>query len=92
MTEALALDLLRQSFWVALQVAGPPLAVALIVGVAVSLFAAITQIQEMTLTFVPKALAMGVVVWLLGPWMLKVLVSFAIGLFKQVSTLGPGAP
>jgi len=90
MNESLALDLLQKTFLVTLQVAGPPLGVALVVGVLVSLLAAITQIQEMTLTFVPKIIAMALVCVLLGPWMLRALVAFAAELFARAALLGPG--
>lgn len=92
MNEIVALDLLRQALWVTLQVAGPPLAVALATGVLVSLVAAVTQIQEMTLTFVPKVTAMALVTLLLGPWMLNVLVAFATDLFRRAATIGPPGP
>ncbi|HOZ32832.1 MAG TPA: flagellar biosynthetic protein FliQ, partial [Tabrizicola sp.] len=55
MTEMMIFDLLRQGLWVAVLISAPLLAVALIAGVVVGLFQALTSIQEMTLTFVPKA-------------------------------------
>ena len=61
-------------FWVS----GPILAVIMVVGVVVSLFQAVTQINEMTLSFVPKFLGTALVLALLGPWLLRTLESFAI--------------
>jgi flagellar biosynthetic protein FliQ len=84
MNQMLLLDLTRQSVMVALELALPILLVSLIVGVLVSLFQAVTQIQEMTLTFVPKVLAITAVLVLLGPWMLSLIVSFTAGLFASV--------
>jgi flagellar biosynthetic protein FliQ len=65
---------------------------ALVVGVVVSLLAAITQIQEMTLTFVPKIVAMALVCVLLGPWTLKVLVAFTADLIARAAQVCPGPP
>lgn len=70
---------------VALMVALPVLAVGLFVGILVSVFQAATQIQEMTLTFVPKILGVGVVVAILGSWMLNQLVSFMHMCFEHVA-------
>jgi len=63
MTEAELLDVLRQALWVALTVAMPILAVALVAGLVIGLLQALTSIQEMTLTFVPKLAAILVVFW-----------------------------
>ncbi len=63
MTEAAVLDILRQALWVALVISTPVLAVALVVGLAIGLIQALTSVQEMTLTFVPKLGAILVVFW-----------------------------
>jgi flagellar biosynthetic protein FliQ len=63
-TEAVVLDILRQALWTALVVSTPILAVALVVGLAIGLFQALTSIQEMTLTFVPKLGAILAVFWM----------------------------
>lgn len=86
MTEASLIDLARNTLVVALELSMPVLIVSLIVGVLVSLFQAVTQIQEMTLTFVPKILAVVVVFVVLGPWMLSVIVSFTSSLFGSIPT------
>lgn len=70
------LDLTRHALSVALMVVLPILAVSLFVGVSVSVFQAVTQVQEMTLTFVPKMLAAAAVLSAGGAWMLTELVSF----------------
>ncbi|WP_371156219.1 flagellar biosynthetic protein FliQ [Jannaschia sp. 2305UL9-9] len=63
MSDALFFDILRQGLWIAVVMSAPILAVALTVGLAIGLFQALTSIQEMTLTFVPKMAAMLAVFW-----------------------------
>ncbi len=63
MTEAVMLDILKQALWTAVVISAPVLAVALVVGVLIGLFQALTSVQEMTLTFVPKLGAILVVFW-----------------------------
>lgn len=76
MGEAELFDALRQGLWVAVLISAPLLAVALVAGVAVGLFQALTSIQEMTLTFVPKVGAMLVVYWVSMSFMTATLVAF----------------
>lgn len=76
MTEALIFDLLRQGLWISVIISAPLLTVALIAGVVVGLFQALTSIQEMTLTFVPKAALMLVVFWVSMSFMTTTLVAF----------------
>ncbi|MCB1332075.1 MAG: flagellar biosynthetic protein FliQ [Roseivivax sp.] len=76
MTEALFFDTVRQGLWVSVLASMPILAVALITGVAVGLFQALTSIQEMTLTFVPKLGAIVVTFWLSMGFMTQTLVAF----------------
>ena len=70
-----------------LHVAGPILVVALIVGLAVSIFQAVTQIHEMTLTFIPKMLAVAAVLTVLLPWTLRRLMDFTINLYSSIPTI-----
>ncbi len=74
--EAIFFDTLRQGLWIAVIISVPILAVALLAGVTVGLFQALTSIQEMTLTFVPKLLAIVVVFWASMGFMSQTLVSF----------------
>ena len=67
-------------------VAAPILGVALLVGLLISIIQVVTQIQEMTLTFVPKIVAIVVVLFVLGPWMLTHLTDYASGLYKSIPT------
>ncbi len=83
-----SLFLLGQMLKHVLLVTGPIFAVALIVGLLISIFQVVTQIQEMTLTFVPKILAIVGVLALLGHWMLSALMSITEFMFKVAATVG----
>ena len=74
--QAIFFDTLRQGLWVAVMISLPILAVALVSGVLVGLFQALTSIQEMTLTFVPKVLSIVIVFWATMGFMSQTLVSF----------------
>lgn len=84
MNSDFALQLSAQLLWNAALISAPILGVTLIVGLIVSIFQAVTQIQEMSLSFVPKLLAAAVVVVVFGPWMLKRLLTFASGLLESI--------
>lgn len=79
MTEGLFYDTLRQAIWAAIMMSTPILVVALVVGLAVGLFQALTSVQEMTLTFVPKLVAIIVVFWTSMGFMTQTLVAFFDG-------------
>ncbi|MEQ9692701.1 flagellar biosynthetic protein FliQ [Shimia sp. SDUM112013] len=76
LSDSVFFDILRQGLWVAVIISVPILAAALITGVVIGLFQALTSIQEMTLTFVPKLIAIAVVFWISMNFMTKTLVSF----------------
>jgi len=76
MTEAMFYDTLRQGLWVAVVVSMPILTVALTAGLIVGLFQALTSVQEMTLTFVPKLAAIVIVFWMSMGFMTQTIVSF----------------
>lgn len=76
MAEAVFYDTLRQGLWIALLISTPVLGVALVAGVVVGLFQALTSIQEMTLTFVPKLAAILVVFWFSMSFMTETLSEF----------------
>jgi flagellar biosynthetic protein FliQ len=84
MTEGQVLEVGRQALWVLVQVALPVLIFGMVAGVLVSLFQAVTQIQEVTLTFVPKMAAVVIALILFGPWMLATMVAFMVQLFSLV--------
>ncbi|MDR7126838.1 flagellar biosynthetic protein FliQ [Pseudotabrizicola sp. 4114] len=75
-TEGVIFDILRQGLWIAVTISAPLLIVALVAGVVVGLFQALTSIQEMTLTFVPKVGAMLIVFWVSMSFMTATLVTF----------------
>jgi flagellar biosynthetic protein FliQ len=87
LNEQFVLGLARQGLTVALMLAAPALITALVVGVAISIFQATTQIQEQTLTFVPKIVAVLVVMLIFGAWMLNQLLAFTENLFGNLGTL-----
>ena len=74
----------REALLVTLLVAAPLLGLALLVGVVISIFQAVTQIQEMTLTFVPKIIVVMLAVIVFGPWMLRILLNFTTTLFLNL--------
>ena len=84
------LSLAMQALMVTLKVSAPLLAAGLIVGVLISVFQAVTQIQEQTLSFIPKILVCGAVLALGGPWMLNTLLVYTQNLFVSIPQMvGP---
>ena len=81
------LDIGREALWLAVLLAGPMLGAALAVGLFVGVIQAATQIQEMTLSFIPKLLALVVVLFIIGPWMLRIIVTFTQRLFMDIPGL-----
>jgi flagellar biosynthetic protein FliQ len=87
METALAVDIGRNALWITLLISGPLLIVGLVVGLVIGVLQAVTQIHEMTLTFIPKILAVfGVFVFLM-PWITITMVDYTVALFNQISTL-----
>ncbi|MGD0196462.1 MAG: flagellar biosynthesis protein FliQ [Solirubrobacteraceae bacterium] len=87
MDQNTAVNLASQAMTLAMEVGGPLLLVGLAVGLVVSLFQAVTQIQEQTLSFIPKIVGVGVVILVLGPWMLGNLVDYTQNLFLSIPGL-----
>lgn len=83
-----ALALMNQLLWNSMLIAGPLMATTLVVGLLISILQVATQLQEMTLSYVPKLLASGAVLVLLGSWMLHRLTQFAIDLIMTIPSLG----
>lgn len=81
MTIEFVSDLAARALWVTLLVSAPILGLGLAIGVLVSVFQAVTQIQEMTLTFIPKILAIFVAILVFGKWMMLVLLNFTSDLW-----------
>jgi len=82
-----ALYYLNELVWSALIIAGPIMAATLVVGLVVSVLQVATQIQEITLSYVPKLLAAAIVLLLLGGWMLGRLTQFAVTLYQSIPSL-----
>ncbi len=80
----LALQLLADVLWNALLISAPLLAVTLAVGLLISVIQVVTQVQEASLTFIPKVIAAVVVLVVCGPWMLKRLVGFSSSLIANI--------
>ena len=80
----LALSLAADTLWTALLVAAPVLIVTLVVGLIVSVVQAVTQIQEATLSFVPKVVIVSVTLIVLGPWMMAQTISFAVRVIGNI--------
>jgi len=87
MTTDTVLELTRQALIVILSLSLPILLTALVVGLLVGVFQAATQINEMTLSFIPKMIAVVIAILILGPWMLQLLVSYTERLFNSIPTL-----
>ncbi|MDH5748789.1 MAG: flagellar biosynthesis protein FliQ [Rhodospirillales bacterium] len=88
MNETLVLEIGREALIVALKVCGPLLAMALLSGLIIALFQALTTIQEMTLTFVPKIVVIFVSLIVFLPFMMRTLIEFSQELFTRIGTLG----
>ncbi len=87
MTDTTVITLAKSAIQLTLFLSAPLLITALVVGLAISIFQAVTQIQEMTLTFVPKILAMVLVIFLTLPWFLKKLTAFTENLILNIPGL-----
>ena len=85
MTPDAALELVKQMLTTAGVVSAPILGVALLVGLLVSIFQVVTQIQEMTLTFVPKILSIVGVIFMFGAWMLSTIVIYTEAIFRHIA-------
>lgn len=87
MSEVYVINLLREAFYMIFLLAGPILIVTMVVGLLISIFQAATSIQEMTLTFVPKAVIVAVVLILLLPWMFEIMISFTTQIINQIPSI-----
>ena len=87
MTPEASLHLFAQLLWRAVVVSAPLLLTVLLVGLLISIFQVVTQIQEMSLSFVPKLLASVVVLVVAGPWMLGELLAYSSALIRSIPTL-----
>lgn len=86
MSQAHVIYMAKEALGTAIIVGGPLLLASLLVGLIVSIFQAMTQIQEQTLTFIPKILSIALILLFLGPWMLNIMTAYTINLFTELAT------
>jgi flagellar biosynthesis protein FliQ len=84
MLESLAVNIMREAIFYTLAFSAPPLLIAMVIGVTIALIGAVTQIQEQTLTSVPKMFAVFLVIAALANWMLQATVAWTLRLFKLI--------
>jgi flagellar biosynthesis protein FliQ len=89
-SEDTVINVSMQAMQLAFKIAMPLLLVGLAIGLVISIFQAVTQIQEQTLTFIPKIVGMGVVLVVAGPWMLDQVVAYTHQLYSEIPTLIEG--
>ncbi len=87
MTDGDVMTITTKALWTTLWVSGPILVVGLVVGLVISIFQAVTQIQEQTLTFIPKIVAIVVVIAVAGPWMMDLMLTYTTDLFQQIPAI-----
>lgn len=87
MTEEIVIKLGQDALQTTALLAAPMLLSTLVVGLVVSIFQAITQINEATLTFIPKMIVVALVFILAGPWMMDVMTHYTVGLFENIATI-----
>jgi len=86
MSVEFVIDVCRKAVQTSLMIAGPMLLAGMIVGLIVSIFQATTQINEQTLTFIPKIVAVFLTLLIMAPWMIHTVTSFARGIFSSIAT------
>ncbi|MBI5876863.1 MAG: flagellar biosynthesis protein FliQ [Chloroflexi bacterium] len=84
MTQSMVVALARDALIMTVALIGPILLVSLVIGLVISMFQAATQINEMTLTFVPKIIAVGAVLVFAGPWMLQMIIAYTTELLSNL--------
>ena len=87
MTDSTVIQIALQTMLVALKLSAPILVTSLVIGFTISLFQSMTQIQEFTLSFVPKLVGVGIALLVCGNWMLHTMVEFTINLFDGIPAL-----
>lgn len=87
MTPDMAINICRKAIQTLLMIAGPMLLVGMAIGLIVSTFQAATQINEQTLTFIPKIVAVFLTLLFFGPWFIRIISAFTIGIFETLATL-----
>lgn len=85
MNENIVIDIARQTLWIIIKVSAPMLLASLVVGLIISIFQTVTSIQEQTLTFVPKLIAIFLIIMLFGSWIMTEIKDFTIELITNLS-------
>lgn len=88
MTEAEIMSIMRDALMLAMKLAIPMLLISLVLGLVVAVFQAATQIHEQTLTFIPKAVVIAIILLVAGPWMIQMMRDFFIRLIAVISNAG----
>jgi flagellar biosynthetic protein FliQ len=88
MTSQSVLSLVQEAMWITFLVSAPLLLVTLVVGLVIAVLQAATQINEMTLSFIPKLVALFATLVVAGPWMLQILADYTQRLFERIPQLG----
>ncbi|HWD76840.1 MAG TPA: flagellar biosynthesis protein FliQ [Solirubrobacteraceae bacterium] len=87
MNQDTVVSLATQAMTLAIEIAGPMMLVGLVIGLVVSIFQAVTSIQEQSLSFIPKIIGLAALIVILGPWMLGQLVNYAQNLYMSIPQL-----
>lgn len=87
MDQGKILEIFQSALIVSFKLAGPMLAVSLVVGLVIAIFQAATQIHEQTLTFLPKVLVIAVMLLILGSWMMTIITEYFNGIFDMISLI-----
>ena len=87
MTPEMIMTIARDTLITSMLLAAPPLGIGLLVGLIISIFQAVTQIQEQTLSFVPKIIAILVSLLVFGPWMINILTEFTVNILGNLSNV-----
>ena len=88
MTVEFVVPIIRRALMVVLTASSPVLITGLAVGLAVSIFQAVSQVHEMTLTFIPKIVAIFVAMMIFGPWIVRTVLEFAVNIFTNLPEYG----
>jgi flagellar biosynthetic protein FliQ len=87
MTQQTVLDIGWNTIWVMIKISSPALVTTLVMGLLISIFQAATQINEQTLSFIPKILAMAAAMIICGPWVLRTMMTFTINLIRDIPNI-----
>jgi flagellar biosynthetic protein FliQ len=88
MNQVDVLDIAHSALWVVLQTSGPIMLAGLVIGLIIALFQALTTIQEMTLTFVPKIIVIFIAIIVFLPYMMTTLIEYSLTLFDRIAVMG----